>query len=344
MLKPPTLVYATLAGLASFAGTPQCLGQQQQPAPYSRPLQVRPNLPGSLSDEVGLRSPAPLAREGSFVSNGRGQAVKGKSGRWFFVFDPDSAGRTLPPMVILPNQNLAAIERLTERTADGTRMAVTGSVTAYQGLNYLLPSAPPLLIRVEESSPGESSEPSRNPTDVPTGAAPQSEPAAAEAPAGKPAEAVESGARPTPSRDEPSIDEIVARMDQAAGRVAATSPQRATIAIDPGQGVRNMEPAEPGTRSLVAPGMLVSRRGRIARATDGAMVFIFDSGTDGGSPAPLVLLPCQNLTAIEQIGERSGEAATYTVTGEVMTYRGRNYLLVRSYQANRASDQVMPAQ
>jgi hypothetical protein len=89
----------------------------------------------------------------------------------------------------------------------------------------------------------------------------------------------------------------------------------------------------------------------VLRAADGAMVFTFDSGAGDGpasgpSPghAPLVLLPCQNLAAIEQLSERTGEGATYTVTGEVTTYRGRNYLLLRSYQLNRATDQVMPAQ
>jgi hypothetical protein len=82
----------------------------------------------------------------------------------------------------------------------------------------------------------------------------------------------------------------------------------------------------------------------VARAADGATVFMFDSGVDGGAPAPLILLPCLNLANIEQIGERSGEGATYTMSGEVTTYRGHNFLLVRSFQVNRATDQVMPAQ
>ena len=58
----------------------------------------------------------------------------------------------------------------------------------------------------------------------------------------------------------------------------------------------------------------------------------------------MILLPSQNLAALEQIAERAGESATYTMSGEIVTYRGRNYLLPRSYQANRATDQVLPAQ
>lgn len=341
----------TVAVLVGLAGADLAFGQTQQPAPYTKPLQVRPNLPGSLGDEIGLRVNPGLAREGTFVSNARGQAVKGKSGRWYFVFDPDNAGRTLPPMVMMPNLNLSTLERLAEHSPAGTRLGVTGQVTVYQGLNYLLATAPPLVLRVEEPAAAPTT---AEPATTPSGASGASD-ASKPGPGSEGAKPMDEGAGSpagtatgAKSSDEPSIDEIVAKLDKAAGRVAATAPQRSNIGI-PGLGAEGRaEAGDSGTpaagRSLVAPGVIAGRRGRIMRAADGAMVFMFDSGVEGGTPQPLVLLPCQNLAAVEQITERAGEGATYSVTGEVMTYRGRNYLLLRSYQANRASDQVMPAQ
>lgn len=345
-----TLSAALVLGAAGAAP-----GQSQQPAPYTKPMQVRPNLPEPLGDELDLRVNPGLAREGTFVSNARGQAVKGKSGRMFFVFDPDRAGRTLPPMVLLPNPNLATMERLISHTPPGTRLGITGQVTVYQGLNYLLATAPPVVLRVEEPAAAPPPPPPApsNPAPPPSSpAAPDASPTEPGATAPAPvAEGTKPDAAPAPETtptDEPSIDEIVAKLDKAAGRVAATAPQRSNTSI-PGLGEAGRpEPEEAGSggaaRALVAPGVIAGRRGRIMRAADGAMVFVFDSGVDGGAPRPMVLLPCQNLTAVEQIAERAGEGATYTVSGEVMTYRGQNYMLLRSYQANRVGDQVMPTQ
>lgn len=313
-------------------------GIAAQPEPYSKPRPVRPNLPGPLSEEVGLTQAPPLAREGSFVTAARGQALKGKSGRWFFVFDPDARGYALPPMVLLPNLNLAATERLAERSPPGTRMLITGQVLVYEGLNYLLATAPPLLVRLEEQ-----------PSPAPLSSSPETTSTRTEPPNGARAgDQADAGAPVRSVSGEPEIEEIVARLDKAAGRVAATSPRRITsaeqAAAEVATGAAAAASGGTDTRGSIAPGILAARRGRILRAADGAMVFHFDSGTSDGAAGPLVLLPCQNLSAIEQVAERSGEGATYTVTGEVQTYRGRSYLLVRSYKVNRATDQIMPAQ
>jgi hypothetical protein len=92
------------------------------------------------------------------------------------------------------------------------------------------------------------------------------------------------------------------------------------------------------------------------RGGDGALLFTFDAGPSdvpgptgkppagGGATHSLVVLPSATLAAIEQLGERAGEGATYTVSGEVTTYHDRAYLLIRSYKANRTNDQIMPSQ
>jgi len=264
-------------------------------------------------------------------------------------------------MVVLPNQHLAAMERVAERAGTGgkasmasgeldrARLAVTGMVTAYRGLNYLLPTAPPLLVRPE--NPMETPPAKATPTQAEPAAKPSVESTVDGSTAPKPA------GEPAPGAAEPSIEEIVTRLDKAVSSVSATAPLR--VSPPSAGGTAPSLPLEVGGDTVAAndrllpPGLLVSRRGRVVRGPDGALLFRIDSGASGAAAAGavaaagggmLTLLPCQNLTSIEQVSERAGEGATYTMSGDVFAYRGRNYLLVRSYQVNRASEQVMPVQ
>lgn len=336
--------------------------------PAVQPESVRPGVPGPVADELGVAMRPSLIREGAFVSQSRGQLIRGKTGRWFFVFDPDASGRTLPPMVVLPNQHLSAMERVAERAGSGgkssmasgemdrARLAVTGMVTAYRGLNYLLPTAPPLLVRPE--SPVEAVPANATPTKVEPAAASKAEAMDDGTEANK--TATTPAAEPASAAAEPSIDEIVTRLDKAVSSVSATAPLRVS---PPSAGdTAPSLPLEVGGDTVAAndrllpPGLLVSRRGRVVRGPDGALLFRIDSGASGAPGAGagasgaamgggmLTLLPCQNLTSIELVSERAGEGATYTMSGDVFAYRGRNYLLVRSYQVNRTSEQVMPVQ
>ncbi|MCC6321017.1 MAG: hypothetical protein IT438_06205 [Phycisphaerales bacterium] len=330
---PPRLVFGLIAGLAAAGATHA--QSPAGPANYSKPAQVRPNQPGNVREELQAEG-SPLAtlpslvREGTFVSVARGQMVKGKSGRWFFVFDADERGRTLPPMVVLPSFHLTAMERATEHTQPGTRMLVTGLVTSYRDLNYLLPTAPPLAVRVDSATAAPVAPPP-----------PPTAPAATDAPPAPP-----SGA------SEPSIDEIVKRLDKAVSSTpsgGAAIPLRTAMATTPaGPGPSTAEqPPAPPTAPPLSIGSIATRRGRVMRGADGALNFTFDAGSsDLGREAATVmtLQPCLALAAIESLAERAGEGATYTVSGDVTTYRDRNYLLIRSYKANRVTDQVMPTQ
>ncbi|MFN7020817.1 MAG: hypothetical protein ACK4WH_05755 [Phycisphaerales bacterium] len=332
----PVAAVLTMAGLASA----------QAPV-YSRPAQVRPNQPGGAAEELSagngaaLRLP-PLVREGTFVSAARGQMIRGTSGRWFFVFDPDASGRSLPPMVLMPSTNLTAMERLADSSAPGTRMLVTGMVTAYRDLNYLIPTAPALAVRADPHP--------EQATDAPS---PLREPRVLEEAApGEPSPA------DTPARGEPSIEDIVKRLDRAVSRAPSGGtaiPLRAasTPAASPSAVTQPPAPtATPGPTLNI--GAIASRRGRIVRAADGTMVFVLDSGSstlpgaEAGSalagPTTMTLQPNMALAAIEALSERAGEGATYTVSGDVTVYQDRNYLLVRSYKLNRVTDQILPTQ
>lgn len=302
-----------VAGLAAGGEPPR--PTQPQPSP------VRPGLPGSVQNELGIERGPSLVREGSFVSSARGALVKGKSGRWFFVFDRDRRGRQMPPMVVLPSEHLAAMERLAARMDEdevrrtGARMLVTGQVMAYAGNNYLLPTAPPLV-------------------DTP---APESEPRDAETRAETARAATGAGAA-DPAQPEPTIEQIVADLDKAIGTRRAANPSRLAPAPEAGG-------SEGGTPRLRPAGVLTPRRGRVVRSAAGEPVFVVDSGAAGVVPEPpMVLLPCTNLAGIESLAERLGENATFTISGQVLVYKDRNYLLPTMYTVNRAGDQVLPTQ
>ncbi len=339
---PATL--ALLAGLTGGLATliPSTLAQSTPPptpAPASSPQPtvtvpriivtpmntptlepVRPNVPPPASQDLSLSNNPPLLREGAFISGARAQLVKGKSGRWYAIFDPDSSGRAIPPMVVMENSNLAAMERVAAREATGTRVRMSGRVTVYRDRNFILPTAPPLLERVAAVDPDAAA----------TAASQQASAAASNTTADK--------QRPKGSA-EPSIEQIIADLDKAVGTRKA-GPAAMRESVSPGV-TTVQEPTEPG----VTAGYLTARRARIIRAGDGSLNAVVDSGSTGRSEGAMALLPCQNLTAIENVLDTNpsgSEAMSFTLTGDVFLYKGKRYLLPSMYTVVRSSDIVMP--
>jgi hypothetical protein len=286
---------------------------------------VRPNVPPSAAADLTLGTSPPLLREGAFVSNASAQLVRGKSGRWYAIFDPDASGVRLPPMIVLEHSNLAAMERVVGRGgADkaATRMRLIGRVLVYRDRNFLLPTAPPILERPAPVDP-----------DANANAASRAASAAA-ASANAPKPEGDSSSKNT----EPSIEQIVAELDKAVGNTGTrrSIPEATAPGAEAG-------PGEGGSEASVTPGFLTARRARVIRNAEGAPMAVFDSGASGRTEGPMILMPCQNLTAIENAMDSGNESLTFTLTGEVHVYKGRRYLLPTMYQVNRPMDNVMPA-
>jgi hypothetical protein len=285
---------------------------------------VRPNLPPIAAQDLSLTSNPPLLREGAFISGARCQLVKGKSGRWYAIFDADGSGRTIPPMIVLENANLAAMERVAGREPTGTRVKISGRVTVYRDRNFLLPTAPPLLERAAAADPEAAAN-------------------AASRAASAAASSATTGKQPPRGASEPSIEQIIADLDKAVGaRKTGTANTSTTTSEIPTRGPATVqEPTEPGVTS----GYLTSRRARIIRGPDGNLAAVMDSGSIGRSEGPMTLLPCQNLSTIESLLDANpagAEAMSFTLTGDVFLYKGRRYLLPSMYTVNRSSDIVMP--
>jgi len=250
-------------------------------------------------EEVIDREPIPgLLPEGAFLVRQFGTMRRVGVAGWVFIFAPDAGGQTLPPMPILPCANLQAMEQIAAPAEESGRPAgflVSGQVFRFDGRNYLLPT-----IFVQAEGPDEA--PVETQPEAP--AQDERDPFAAdEAP-------------------EPSVDELLARIEEASQQ-APTGEPSAQFAPNPA--------------GLAPEGALVaSRRGRLLRSDSGGWRFTPDVDADApeGLDQPMDLLPCALLE--EMLRERRLLGAQpVIVSGRVFIYNGRNYLLPTMFVIER---------
>ncbi len=85
--------------------------------------------------------------------------------------------------------------------------------------------------------------------------------------------------------------------------------------------------------TLLREGALLPKgKGRLRSLASGHWVFVFDRDTTSGVPLPpMVLLPCMNLSAMEQLVQGRDDDVRFVISGQVFVYKGRNYLLPTSH-------------
>lgn len=174
-----------------------------------------------------------------------------------------------------------------------------------------------------------------------------------EKPAGAPAK---SDAKPA---NDPPVEDIIKDLQKPANERKTVMPDKpAATPTTPGAvpapaaPTANAAPArvrtvEAGKSKIVREGtFIVSRKGRLVRATSGDWTFAFDSDTQqqAGNDPTMNILPCEKLMAMERVAEKHGEAVSYTVTGQVFVYHGRNFLMPTNYVVNRPGGDVKSLQ
>lgn len=152
------------------------------------------------------------------------------------------------------------------------------------------------------------------------------------------------GLRANPPAENP--DEIIREMERRRSTPApSTAPASSPTVTPPPSVPSSIDPSSPaGTRLLREGTFITNRRGRLTRGTAGDILFTFDADARGKGEAPMSLLPCMNLASMEKVVDRGGDGITFTVSGQVFVYKGRNYLLPTLYQVNRRSGDVNTAQ
>jgi hypothetical protein len=148
-----------------------------------------------------------------------------------------------------------------------------------------------------------------------------------------------------PSLNDPSVDQIIKDMDKSKEPRKAVAPATAPAVESPRPKTRSKPGTSNARARLLREGtFLTSRRGRVVRSSGGDWEFVFDADARGDADPTMILMPCLNLAGMERIAEKKGEAATFTVTGQVFIYRDRNYLLPTLYQVDRPERDIRTSQ
>jgi hypothetical protein len=259
--------------------------------------------------------PAPLLPEGSFLPRRRGTLVRSGSGELVYVFHPDETGRSERPMTLLPSAVLERMEEVVERrrSAGGVgaggegsspQFLLTGQVFVYNRTNYLLPTAFSLASPAREEG---------------------------------------SGAREAPTGEgdlDSAIEELIEQIQ--AERPGARALGESSMLADATRAGEDRP--EAAARARPDGTLLVRQRGRLTRQA-GAWRFTIDNDSDGSDEfqPTMTLLPCLNLQRMEALAADRGENQAFEVSGMVLEYRGRNYLVPTIYRVVRGGD-VRPLQ
>ena len=136
---------------ASQAAAPptadEVLGKMLKPRPQGQERELTINEPPAVdrtSGDGAIKPHAPVVtvmREGTPLVNrvGRITLTSGTGGSHAeFTFDADGQALRDPPLIILPNLKLMAMEDAVRAASRDLRFRVSGIVTEYRGRNYLL--------------------------------------------------------------------------------------------------------------------------------------------------------------------------------------------------------------
>jgi hypothetical protein len=124
----------------------QLLDQMLRPPGQSqaRPLQPTADAPAvDRSTGPGSIAPGadamPVMREGTFIIDRLGRINRGGDALGVeFVFESDGKALRDPPVIILPNLKLMAMESAAKAANRDLRFRITGMLTEYNGRNYVL--------------------------------------------------------------------------------------------------------------------------------------------------------------------------------------------------------------
>lgn len=263
-------------------------------SPQEAPVRVEPAGWGdavSAQSSGGSDPKIRLLPEGAFLVAQRGVIMRGENDALVMVFESTSDDEPdLPVMTMQPCSRLTEMLRVDQSRDSSVVFEVNGQVFLFEGRNYLLP----LLFTIAP--------------DRAEGGTDHVESDSAAATPG------ETGA----DADEPDIDALFAKVAPGA------APRRHTPAA-----AGPADEAAASTELLREGTMIVSRRGRLSVGNGGAWMFTVDNDTDGSPEAdqPLRLMPCANLEImIDHVREHRG-SLSFTISGQVFLFDGRNYLL-----------------
>lgn len=326
---------ALLLAVGPLAAQPHAGSKASKPPKKDEPAPA--SIPGLEETDFRVKR-APLRREGTFLLRQRGSLLKLPGGERAFLFHPDASGRAERPMVLVPCSWLQRIEQIAADRPTPIAFSVTGQVYAYRGVNYLLLSGATVVADEPPTVPPQPVPPT-SPPQQPTESPP-------------PPEGGEVGAPPTPPppSTDPQVQDLIKQLEAQRDRPRTIEPGIPVSPVPPAslasQQPKPPKPTEAGEVGATAAARLipegraiVNRRARMVR-TGSDWSVAFDSGPRGDPDLdrPMTLTPCLNLQRMESWAGTRGDNATMEVSGQVLAYQGRNYLIPTLFRITPPTD------
>jgi len=105
-----------------------------------------------------------LVREGSYIPPRVGRLTRTPDGQFEFTFEADATALKDPPMIILPNLKLMAMETAVKNNSRDLKFYVSGVVTEYNGRNYILLEQ--VVVKQDDTVPASKKDQERDVTPI----------------------------------------------------------------------------------------------------------------------------------------------------------------------------------
>ncbi|MEP0843924.1 MAG: hypothetical protein HRF43_14570 [Phycisphaerae bacterium] len=277
---------------------------------------ILPSEPGETGEDPGRLSGGAFARltaetrplpEGYIVAR-RPATITRQDNGWVAALEPVPGLPEAMPMRLLPNGRLAVLETILSSGTPGSRFAVTGRVTEFQGANYLLLENVMELIEPREPPP-------RSEGVTPPTAEPQTRPS---------------------SGKEPTAEELIQQLmrDRPTHQVVAPAESPA-VQTAPAGGESGEPPSAVKDQAYWPERTLLSDRLVRLVPNEGTWLMAFDDPGRNPTDRPIRVLPSRLLESAINLTGGGTRGVVLVVSGEVTAYRGTNYLLLRKVLVRR---------
>jgi len=129
------------------------------------------------------------------------------------------------------------------------------------------------------------------------------------------------------SSEEDSVESIIADLKEATGSLSRSIHNAATNPI------KRSSTRTEGVR-------ITNRRGHLVRNNGGAWVFVFVADATGLSDPPCTVLPSTASAKLFTYASKGGFTIPLLISGEVLTYHGHDFLLLRSWRRVHTADHL----
>jgi hypothetical protein len=324
-------------GVRPVAPTPAQSAAPSVPAPTT-PTNT-PAGPEAPVDPNQVVPQADFFPEGALLVNRTGRVIVTPRGDGIFIpaapnnaTDPNiTAPANTAPVVLIPSQRAARLIASVRARKNDAAVTISGQSYVYRERPHMLVTS---FTMNDEPAPSQSTTSTTTPN-TPASTTPTT-PTTTKDPRVEELLQDLEATRPVPRQLDPNAP--------ATRNPAATTNSNTNPDTNPNTTSTSQDPNAPTnttTASTIAEGTIItSRRGRLVRlaSEDGRYAFAMDNDPDSPATAPMVIVPCRALQALESLAQSRGEGLQVRMTGRILVADGKNYILPTMFQAVRSGE------